>query len=130
VVEKKKKIMPKGKKFTSENQPSPEAKSKGQTKRYERKNLKKDMFNEMFNKPLLGKNGKESNTLDEMIQLFKKALFASEDVTKMSLKERSDLGLKVADFLGIKEIKNMHTDGEGEPLKIQLYMPDNNRNDG
>lgn len=99
--------------FTSDKQPSSEAKKAGHVKARERKNLKRDMFHLMFNKPL-GLEGKD--TLEEMVKLLLGGMFGTNEKTKLSYKSRVELALKIADFLGIKETLNQHMFGDSEEI--------------
>lgn len=106
--------------FSSENQASGEAKSKGWVKKRKREELKVDMFNELFNKPLHS----GADALEQGMILLKNAIFAQGDQTKMSYKERVRLFMEVADFLGIKESLNIYkSDDEITGIEFVVAKP-------
>ena len=105
--------------FTKEYQPSPQAKSEGTKRWWDRRKLKEDMFKALA-EPLLTSEGQSIDTFDEGIKLLKKALFAKDT----PINKRAELFLKITDLIGIKESDLTLSNPDGSPISININFVD------
>ena len=116
--------MPQGKEFSSEYQPTGEAKSAGWARRRIRENLKRDMFEEFFCRPLKNEKGEDVDTLEQMIRLFRSTIFSRENHNNISPAARTEIALKIIEFLGIKENLNIITGADDKITGLTVKFVD------
>ena len=85
--------------FTSDNQPSPQAKSEGTKEWWNRRKLAENQLAE-FSKPIISKSGVEIQPHEQIMALMKKAFFSPD--SKLTEKEKIELYLKLCAQVGIE----------------------------